>query len=133
MSQAKPALNIVPHTRVNGLTFGASPSDLFNLLGEPDQALHNYTGELEIRYGETFYRFFAERFVEGTFPDAYRFIIDDLTVLSVFEWLQGVEGTIDKARFRISLSYGLAYDYRNPQHGSLTIFERGRWDQLVLG
>ena len=133
MSQATPSLHITPHTKVNGLTFGATPSDLFALFGEPDQALYNYTGELEIRYGETFYRFFDERFVECTFPDIYRFIVNGVTVLKMFEWLRSLDTTVDKARFRISLDYGIAYDYRNPEHGSITVFERGRWDQLVLG
>ena len=125
MKPSLTALHIATHSQVNGLAFGAPPSELFANLGSPDQALNNYTGELEIRYEDAIYRFFEERFVECTFPDAYRFIIDGITVLSVFDWLRGLPDSVDMARFCISLRHGLAYDYRDPLHGSLTIFGSG--------
>ena len=132
MNQAKPTVHIVTHTSVNDFPFGADPVDLYDLLGPPDRSLDNYTGELELLYADTFYRFFAGRFVECTFPDSYRFVIDGIVVLSMFSWLQGTSDVIDKARFRISLQQGIAYDFRNKQQGSITIFEQGRWDELVL-
>ena len=132
MNEIKPTVQIVTYTTVNDFPFGADPIDLYDLRGPPDSSQDNYTGELELLYGDTFYRFYAGRFVECTFPDAYRFIIDSIEVLSVFDWLQGRPDIIDKARFRISLQLGLAYDFRNRQQGSITIFEQGRWDELVL-
>ena len=133
MNDTHQLVSVASLSQVNGLPFGASVADLATLIGTPDEALHNYTGEFEVRYGECFYRFFDNRFVESTFPDSHRFVVDGVVVLSVFAWLSGLSDTVDKAKFRISLSKGIAYDYRNPDLGSVTIFEAGRWDQLVLG
>ena len=98
---------------------------------EPDRALENYTGELEVLYGDAFYRFFDDRFVESTFPATHRFNIDGIAVISVFDWLGGQPHSVDKARFRISRDHGIAFDYRDRAHGSVTIFESGRWDALL--
>jgi hypothetical protein len=133
MNDTNQLVSVACLSQVNGLPFGASVADLVTLMGAPDEALHNYTGEFEVRYGECFYRFFDDRFVEGTFPDRHRFVVDGVVVLSIFKWLSGLSDTVDKAKFRISLNRGIAYDYRNLEQGSITIFEAGRWDQLVLG
>ena len=126
------AIEIQTLVQVNGLPFGASLQDVEDLLGHADQALENYTGELELLYGDAFYRFFADRFVEATFPDTDRFKVDGLQILSMYEWLQGCRDVVDLAKFRISLSHGIAYDNRMPGNGSVTVFEQGRWDRLVL-
>lgn len=132
MNERVPIINVATHRAVNDLPFGAPADDLLDMLGTPDEVAENYTGELEMRYVDTIYRFFANRFVECTFPASHRFVIDGVAVLSVFEWLRARTDVVDKARFRISLAQGMAYDFRNHQQGSLTIFEPGRWDALVL-
>jgi len=124
-------IRIDTHRRVNGFPFGAPPQELIEGLGPPDNALENYTGELEMLYVDSIYRFYANRFVECTLPATCRFVIDGVPVLSVFDWLLNQQDTIDKARFRVSLAQGMAYDFRDPEHGSLTIFEPGRWDMLL--
>ena len=118
---------------VNGIPFGCHLADLEAVLGHADKALENYTGELELLYGDSFYRLFNGRFVEATFPDSYRFNVDGISVLSMYEWLQGCSDVVDMAKFRISLAHGIAFDNRNQVHSSVTVFEKGRWDQLVLG
>ena len=118
---------------VNGIPFGSHLEDVEAVLGEPDKALENYTGELELLYGDCFYRLFANRLVEATFPDTYRFTVDGISVLSMYEWLLACEDVVDMAKFRISLAHGIAFDNRNRVHASVTVFEKGRWDQLVLG
>ena len=118
---------------INGFPFGAPASDLVELAGPPDEALTNYTGEFETLYGDCFYRFYADRFVEFTAPDTYRFRVDDIDVLSIFDWLGAQPDRVDRARFRISRAHGIAYDYRDPEHGSITVFEAGRWDTLLEG
>ncbi len=127
-----PAISIVSHQTVNGLPFGATLADLEGSVGKPDQALENYTGEWELRYGESFYRFFGGQLVEATFPASSRFVINGVAVLNVYTWLAEQTDTVDKARFRISLRLGLAYDNRFAEHGSVTAFAAGRWDTLVL-
>jgi hypothetical protein len=52
--------------------------------------------------------------------------------LSVFDWLATSRDVVDRARSRVSLEKGLAYDFRNPEAGSITVFEKGRWDTLIL-
>ena len=126
-------IEILTLESVNGMPFGACLADLEAALGIADKQLENYTGELELLYGDCIYRLFDDRLVEATFPDTYRFAIDGLSVLSIYEWLQGCLDTVDLAMFRISLSHGIAYDNRNPRTGSITVFEKGRWDQVVLG
>ena len=121
------------HYCVDGVVFGSSEEELSNLFGEPDKVAGNYTGEVEILFADTIYRCLNDRLVECTLPDRGRFSINGLDVLSVFDWLAGCDDIVDKARFRISLSQGIAYDFRNPKNGSITVFERGRWDSLVLG
>lgn len=101
------------------------------MLGAPDKIQQNYTGEVETLFGESIFRFFQGRLVECTVPDQGRMIVDGVEVLSMFAWLAEREDAVDMARFRISLSCGIAYDYRHREHGSLSIFEPGRWDALV--
>ncbi|NKC00812.1 MAG: hypothetical protein GKR90_20270 [Pseudomonadales bacterium] len=118
--------------QINDLPWGTSSSDLESVLGLADQILENYTGEVEMLYGDSFYRFFNDRLVEATFPDVYQFHVDGMPVLSMFEWLAGCKDVVDMAKFRISLAHGIAYDYRVSSQGSITVFEAGRWDALVL-
>jgi hypothetical protein len=128
-----PATVIHSHYSVNGVVFGCSEREIVELLGPADKIARNYTGEIEMLFGTTIFRCYGERFVECTLPDQGRISIDGVEVLSVFEWLTGCADVVDKARFRISLQHGVAYDYRDPQNGSITVFEEGRWDSLVLG
>lgn len=116
---------------VDGLPFGAAIADLQAMKGQPDKALQNYTGEWELLYGDAFFRFFAGRFVEATFPACHRFVIDGAAVLAPYPWLAGCPDMRDVARFRIAPSVGLAFDNRDPANGSLTAFEAGRWDALL--
>ena len=133
MNELKKLTQITTHRAINGLEFGRTPEHLIERIGPPEQALENYTGELEMRFDDRFYRFFEDRFVEATCPANHHFVIDGRTISDVFTWLNTQDDVIDKARFRISLAQGMAFDYRNPEAGSLTVFESGRWDNLVLG
>lgn len=123
---------IEPNQSVNGLPFGSPAAHLWQVLGEPTKALQNYNGEVELLYGDHFFRCFEDRFVECTFPTTYHFWINGVEVLSVLDWLCGQADCVEKAKFHISLSVGMAYDQRNPAAGSVTVFEPGRWDYLVL-
>ncbi len=127
----QPLTQINTHHSVNGFAFGCAPDELINRMGKPDEALQNYTGEWELLFGDVFYRFFSNRMVEATCPESHYLVIDGEAVPSVFDYLARQKDVIDAAKFRISLAKGMAYDYRNSRHGSLTIFERGRWDALV--
>lgn len=118
--------------QINNLPWGISSEDLESLLGLADQVLENYTGEVEMLYEDSFYRFYQDRLVEATFPDEHQFHVDGVSVLSMFEWLSGCDDVVDMAKFRISLSQGIAYDYRIRGRGSVTVFEAGRWDALVV-
>ena len=113
--------------------FGCSENEIVERLGQPDKIAENYTGEVEMLFDTTIFRCLGDRFVECTFPDQGRFSIDGVEVLSVYDWLAGCTDAVDKARFRISLDHGVAYDYRDPNNGSITVFEKGRWDALLLG
>jgi hypothetical protein len=124
-------LAIETHVSVNGISFGTLQAGLYLLLGEPDQVQQNYTGELEMAYGSTIYRCLGGRLVECTFPDRGRISVNGVEILSAFHWLASLQDVLDIARFRVSPSYGIAYDYRNPAQGSITVFERGRWDTLL--
>ena len=126
------SIAIVSHQSVNGLPFGATVADLEQVLGSADQALENYTGEWEMRYGESIYRFLENQLVEATFPATCRFVINGVAILAVHAWLAEQPDTVDKAKFRICLKLGLAYDNRFVAHGSVTAFAAGHWDALVL-
>lgn len=117
---------------INSVPFGTSSLDFEAVMGFADKTLENYTGEVEMLYDDSFYRFFNDRLVEATFPDTHQFQVDDIMILSMFDWLAACEDVVDMARFRISLSQGIAYDYRIPDAGSITVFEEGWWDALVL-
>ena len=116
---------------VNGLAFGSSGHQIVAIFGQPDNAMYNYTGEYEMLFTDSIYRTVNDRLVEVTVPDDGHCIIDSIPVLNVFDWLSGIEGTVDRARFRISKDKGIAYDYRNLDRGSITVFERGRWEALL--
>jgi len=123
--------NVVSHESVNGLHFGCSETHLQEVLGEPDQAQQNYTGEVEFLYGDEIYRCLNDQLVECTIPDTGRFKVDGIALLSIFDWLAGHDDMVEKAKFRICASVGIAYDFRDPSNGSITIFTRGRWDALL--
>lgn len=123
--------HIVSHRSVNGLAFGFSEKELRETLGRPEKVQRNYTGEVEYLYGNEIYRCFEDQLVECTIPDVGRFTVNGVEVLSLFEWLAGCNDSIDRARFRISPSQGIAYDFRKPGHGSVTVFAKGRWDALL--
>ena len=116
---------------INGVSFGISREEMLALLGEPSHFVQNPDGEVEFHYGGTIYRCFLNEFVECSFADQGVVSVDGIPVLSIFEWLAERNDVVDKARFRISLAHGIAYDYRFPEHGSITVFGRGRWDSLV--
>ena len=118
------------HPSVNGIAFGCSEMTLTERLGAPDKRARNYTGEVELLYAETIYRCLNDRFVECTLPDAGPIRVNGTHILNLFKWLAAQEGTVDRARFRISLKLGIAYDYRF-EDGSITVFERGHWDHLL--
>jgi hypothetical protein len=125
-------IHIVSHRSVNGLAFGLDESELFEALGRPDKVQRNYTGEIEYLYGNEIYRCFEEQLVECTFPDEGRFTVDGVEILSIFSWLAARNDSTDRAKFRVSPTRGIAYDYRDPSNGSVTVFAKGRWDALLL-
>ena len=127
-----PATHIVSHRSVNGIAFGFSEEEIHQVLGQPENVQRNYTGEIEYLYTDEIYRCFDDQLVECTVPDRGRFSINGIEVLSVFEWLTGCDDVIDRAKFRISTSRGIAYDFRDPNNGSITVFAKGRWDALLL-
>ena len=124
--------HIVSHRSVNSLAFGFSENELCEVLGRPEKVQRNYTGEVEYLYGDEIYRCFEDQLVECTIPDAGRFTVNGVEVLSLFEWLAGCTDSVDRARFRISPSHGIAYDFRDPSKGSITVFAKGRWDALLF-
>ncbi len=101
------------------------------MLGEPEKSREIYSGEIELLYASTIFRFLNFRFVECTLPDPGPVKVNSLSILNVFEWLAGCPDVIDRAGFRISLSHGIAYDRRDPTAGSITVFEEGHWDDVV--
>ena len=117
---------------VNGIPFGCTEGELTHRLGNPDKRAQNYTGEIELLYDATIYRCLGDRFVECTLPDDGPIEINGTHVLNLFEWLAAQADTVDRARFRVSLHLGIAYDYRFAD-GSITVFERGHWDHLLQG
>ena len=125
--------HIIAHQSLNGIQFGSTEDDLFEVLGPPDKAQKNYTGEAEYLYANEIYRCMSGRLVECTIPDTGRFTVDGMEILSIFEWLAACGDTVDRAKFRISTAYGIAYDWRDPDNGSITIFTKGRWDALISG
>ena len=105
--------------------------EVIDKLGEPEKTREVYSGELELLYQNTIFRFIDARLVECTLPDPGPVIIDDIPVINLFEWLSGLDDAVDRARFRVSLNTGIAYDYTNPNAGSITLFQSGHWDGLI--
>lgn len=122
---------IVSHRSVDGVAFGWCEQELYEVLGPADKVQQNYTGEVEYLYADRIYRCLGDRLVECTVPDVGRFTVNGVAVLSVYEWLKGCGDFVDRAKFRISADTGIAYDRRDPDHGSITVFEKGRWDALL--
>ncbi len=116
---------------INGIVFECPEHEVPAACGEPDRIRRNFDGEIELHYDTTIYRCAAGRFVECSFPATHRLVVNGVTVLDAFAWLAARADVVDKARFRIALDTGMAYDYRDPEHGSITVFGRGRWDALV--
>lgn len=105
--------------------------EVIDKLGEPEKTREVYSGELELFYQNTIFRFIDARLVECTLPDPGPVIIDDIPVINLFEWLSELDDTVDKARFRVSLNTGIAYDHTDPNAGSITLFQSGHWDGLI--
>ena len=105
--------------------------EVIDKLGEPEKNREVYGGELELLYQNTIFRFIGARLVECTLPDSGPLIIDDIPVINLFEWMSGLSDVVDRARFRVSLNAGIAYDYTDPTAGSITLFQPGHWDGLL--
>lgn len=116
---------------INGIVFERQEHEVTAAFGEPERVRCNFDGEIELHYASTIYRCAFGRFVECSFPASDRLVVNGITVLDPLRWLAAREDVVDKARFRISLAAGIAYDYRDPQSGSITVFGPGRWDALV--
>ena len=106
-------------------------NEVLEMLGEPEKTRKVYSGELELLYQTTIFRFIDARLVECTLPDPGPVIINEIPVINLFEWLSGLDDVVDRARFRVSLNTGIAYDYRVPTAGSITLFQPGHWDGLI--
>ena len=130
---SRSTLHITSHRSVNTVAFGFDESELFEALGYPCKVQRNYTGEIEYLYDDEIYRCFEDQLVECTFPDKGRFAVDGVRILSMFDWLAACDDSTDRAKFRISPAHGIAYDYRDPSNGSVTVFAKGRWDALLFG
>jgi len=136
-----PVARIVRNLSVNGIAFGVSELHVASALvaasGEQPRRRVNHSGEVELVSAGAIYRVLDGRFVEATFPDhgAARYLaeIDSVRVLAVFDWLDQQSDRLDLARFRISQRCGIAYDYRNPETGSYTVFTPGHWSGLLAG
>ena len=132
---------IMCNVSVNGIRFGVSELHITNQLvvsaGVSCERRVSHTGEVELLIGGAIYRVLDGRFVEATFPDhgAGRFLanINAVSVVSVFDWLGQQSDQVDLARFRISERLGIAYDYRNPDTGSYTVFAPGHWSGVLAG
>lgn len=129
-------VRIVPGVAVNGLPFSVSPDDVLDHVGEPDDVRVNHDGEVEYLYRlddtqSVIYRCFHHRFVECTFPDRGPIVVDGLPVLSPRPWLDAQPDALNVARFCISPLHCIAYDYRFPDRGSITVFRQGHWDALL--
>jgi len=106
-------------------------NEVLEILGEPEKIRKVYSGELELLYQNAIFRFIDARLVECTLPDPGPVIINEIPVINLFEWLSGLDDVVDRARFRVSLNSGIAYDYRDPTAGSITLFQPGHWDGLI--
>ncbi|MEM7219142.1 MAG: hypothetical protein AAF515_12305 [Pseudomonadota bacterium] len=132
--------HILPGETVNGTPFGSSEREVLEDLahrGGVGERRHNVDGELELVCDGAIYRVRDNCFVECTFPawgeSGYRAVVGGVDVLNVFDWLAAQPDVIEIARFRISQEQGIAYDFRQPQHGSFTVFQRGHWAGLLAG
>lgn len=136
-----PVARIACNLSVSGISFGVSQlhvaSALVAATGEPPKRRVNHSGEVELISAGAIYRILDGRFVEATFPDhgpaKYQAEIDGVSVASVFRWLERQSDALDLARFRISQRVSIAYDYRNPETGSYTVFTPGHWSGLLAG
>lgn len=121
---------------VNGLPFAVPPQAVFAHVGEPDETRVNHDGEVEYLYRlegrhAVIYRCFHERLVECTFPDRGPIIVAGQAVVSAAPWIRAQPGALDVARFWISPAHCIAYDHRDPENGSITVFRQGHWDTLI--
>ena len=106
-------------------------NEVLEILGEPEKTRKVYSGELELLYQTTIFRFIDARLVECTLPDPGPVIINEIPVINLFEWLSGLDDVVDRARFRVSLNTGIPSAYRGPTAGCLPLFQPGHWDGLI--
>ena len=64
-------------------------NEVLEILGEPEKNRKVYSGELELLYQNTIFRFIDTRLVECTLPDPGPVIIGEIPVINLFEWLSG--------------------------------------------
>lgn len=140
-------MRLSPGAAVNGLPFNVPPEAVFAHVGEPDETRVNHDGEVEYLYDlddfddrrpdpadrrhAVIYRCFHQRLVECTFPDRGPIIVNGQAVVSAGPWIRAQPGALDIARFRISPTHCIAYDYRDPANGSITVYRQGHWDALI--
>lgn len=124
-------ISIEPYEHVRGIRFGEPSSAVLAQLGEPQHHRTNRSGEDELCYSDTIWRFRDDRLVECTLTMTSPVLVRDQEVASFREWLPTADReVVTTCGFLVSRAFGIATDLDDELHEYVSVFERGRWDDL---
>ena len=123
---------IEPYDHIDGTRFGESSSAVLARLGEPARRRTNRDGEDELWYSDAIWRFHNDRLVECTLTMREPIRVADHEVSSFLSWLPSADADAVSAHgFLVSNAFGIAVDLDNEHSEFVSIFERGRWDNIL--
>lgn len=123
--------SIAPYEHVQSIRFGTSSLAVLAKLGEPQARCTNGSGEDELCYCDTTWRFRDDRLVECTITMQSPVLVGDQEVASFRDWLPTMDREVVKTcGFLVSRAFGIAVDLDDERYEYVSVFERGRWDDL---
>jgi hypothetical protein len=124
-------ISIEPYEHVHGIRFGEPSSAVVTQLGEPRSRRISRNGEDELCYPEIIWRFRDDQMVECTLTMKSPVLVRGQVVASFREWLPTADReAVTKRGFLVSQAFGIAADLDDERYEYVSIFERGRWDDL---
>jgi hypothetical protein len=121
--------SIEPYDHIDGSHFGDPSSTVLARLGTPERRRVNRSGEDELCYPDTIWRFRDDRLVECTIKLTTPVNVRGQKVESFRAWLPSVDPKATSNHgFLVSQDLGIAVDLDDDHFEYVTIFEQGRWD-----
>lgn len=125
-------MQLFPYQSFGGIRLGSDEAAVIQLIDEPHRRSVNRLGELELEYKHTVVRLVNGRVVEITSRPAS--VTLDGVAVARFDLAEHLCAKDPQSKnlhgFVVSLQFGVAIDNDAENDGWISVFSKGRWDDL---